>query len=208
MAPCLYPFGKPARASATRAQPEVADPPDAFRGGRVSPPSAPGKHEAGPSSASTLASSASPPPPFAHLADVWDVDTLRVGPRAEAPEGARGRRRKVADGPREAESAVVAAAEALRARLLANGARPRGDLLPEGTGSSRARGQSARAPRVRARPALARRRDVSRSSSVGEGDAAAAARGGREAARRDARAFGRSTGATARRRISTPWVWL
>ena len=104
MAPCLYPFGKPARASATRAQPEVADPPDAFRGGRVSPPSAPGKHEAGPSSASTLASSASPPPPFAHLADVWDTDTLRVAPRKEAPD-ASAERAATEPSPRtEAES--------------------------------------------------------------------------------------------------------
>ena len=196
MAPCLYPFGKPARASAARAEAEGAGPRDASRGGRVSAPSAPGKHGAGPSSDSTPSASASPPCPFAHLADVWDVDTLRVGPRAEAPEGSAGKaaKREVADGPRtEAESAVVAAAEALRARLLASGAPLRGDPF-----SPKAQVRAARADKQRARrvfvhdPLSLDRGDIESSSDESEEEdaaAAAARRLEREAARRDARAF-------------------
>ena len=199
MAPCLYPFGKPARASAARAEAEGAGPRDASRGGRVSAPSAPGKHGAGPSSDSTPSASASPPCPFAHLADVWDVDTLRVGPRAEAPEGSAGKaaKREVADGPRtEAESAVVAAAEALRARLLASGAPLRGDPF-----SPKAQVRAARADKQRARrvfvhdPLSLDRGDIESSSDESEEEDAAAAAASaarrleRAAARRAARAF-------------------
>ena len=200
MAPCLYPFGKPARASAARAEAEGAGPRDASRGGRVSAPSAPGKHGAGPSSDSTPSASASPPCPFAHLADVWDVDTLRVAPRAEAPaSGSAGKaaKREVADGPRtEAESAVVAAAEALRARLLASGAPLRGDPF-----SPKAQVRAARADKQRARrvfvhdPLSLDRVDIESSSDESEEEDAAAAAASaarrleRAAARRDARAF-------------------
>ena len=200
MAPCLYPFGKPARASAARAEAEGAGPRDASRGGRVSAPSAPGKHGAGPSSDSSPSASASPPCPFAHLADVWDVDTLRVAPRAEAPaSGSAGKaaKREVADGPRtEAESAVVAAAEALRARLLASGAPLRGDPF-----SPKAQVRAARADKQRARrvfvhdPLSLDRVDIESSSDESEEEDAAAAAASaarrleRAAARRDARAF-------------------
>lgn len=205
MAPCLYPFGKPARASAARAEAEGAGPRDASRGGRVSAPSAPGKHGAGPSSDSTPSASASPPCPFAHLADVWDVDTLRVAPRAEAPEESAGRE-EVADGPRtEAESAesasIVAAADFLRARLLASGAPLRGDPF-----SPKAQVRAARADKQRARrvfvhdPLSLDRGDIESSSSdeseEEDADILAAASAARRkkkeeraAARRDARAF-------------------
>ena len=206
MAPCLYPFGKPARASAARAEAEGAGPRDASRGGRVSAPPAPGKHGAGPSSDSTPSASASPPCPFAHLADVWDVDTLRVAPRAEAPEESAGKaakREEVADGPRtEAESAesasIVAAADFLRARLLASGAPLRGDPFSPKAQVRAARADKQRARRVFVHDPLSLDRGDIESSSSDESEeedadilaaASAARRLERAAARRDARAF-------------------
>ena len=196
MAPCLYPFGKPARASAARAEPEVAEPRDLSREGRVS--SAPGK-DAGPSSStSTPTSSASPPSPFAHLADVWDVDTLRVAPREEAPEG--GAEEAATDAPRteaeSAEAAVVAAAGALRARLLAGGAPLRGDPF-----SPKAQVRAARADRLRARRVFVRDPLSLEGGDIGSSEsddsereaepsaAAAARRAERAAARRDSKTF-------------------
>ena len=189
MAPCLYPFGKPARATA---DPEVAPPRDAPRGGRVSAETNTGKRDAGPSSASTPSPSASPPSPFAHLADVWDVDTLRVARETkDGPSFASAEKTATDDVSRTtgAESGVVAAAEALRARLLASGASLRGDPFSPKAQVRAARADKQRARRVFVHDPLSLDGDVGSSSDEEDEEdaAAAAAAAARRTERRDAR---------------------
>ena len=216
MAPCLYPFGKPARAPLRARRAEGAGPRDASREG-ASPRRPPQETRRGSFlRLHSLCLCFAAVPVRAPRGRLGRGHAARRaaggGSRRERGEG--GEERSGGRSPNGSRVRRRRRRRLCRARLLASGAPLRGDPF-----SPKAQVRAARADNQRARrvfvhdPLSLGVGDVESSSSdeSEEEDAAAAAARRLEARGRRVATLersSRSTGATARRRISTPWVWL